>query len=35
MIEIDDETGKEKFAEEFSVPGAEELKAFEVWGHQH
>jgi radial spoke head protein 4/6 len=35
LLEMDDETGKEKFAEEFAVPGTEELKSLEVWGHQH
>ena len=35
LLEIDEESGKEKFAEEFSVPGTEELKVPEVWGHQH
>lgn len=35
LLEIDEESGKEKYAEEFNVPGTEELKALEVWGHQH
>jgi len=35
LIEIDEETGKEKFAEEFAIPGTEELKSLEVWGHAH
>ena len=35
MYEYDDEAGAEKFAEEFSVPGTEELKSFENWGHRH
>jgi hypothetical protein len=34
-LEIDEETQKEKYSEEFNVPGTEELKALEVWGHQH
>lgn len=35
MYETDDETGVEKFAEEFAVPGTEELKSLETWGHRH
>jgi hypothetical protein len=35
LLEVDEETQKEKFAEEFAVPGTEELKSLEVWGHQH
>jgi radial spoke head protein 4/6 len=35
LLEIDEESGKEKYSEEFNVPGTEELKALEVWGHQH
>lgn len=34
-MEVDEESGKEKYSEEFSVPGTEELKSLEVWGHQH
>jgi hypothetical protein len=34
MIEVDEETGKEKYAEEFVMPGTpEELKSLEIWGH--
>ena len=33
LLEIDEESGKEKYAEEFPVPGTEELKALEIWGH--
>jgi hypothetical protein len=32
-MEFDDETLKEKFAEEFQVPGSEELRSLEVWSH--
>jgi radial spoke head protein 4/6 len=36
LIEVDEETGKEKFAEEFTMPTApEEVKSLEIWGHQH
>jgi len=35
LIEIDEETNKEKFAEEFTIPGTDELKSLETWGHQH
>lgn len=35
LLEIDEESGKEKFVEEFNIPGTEELKSMEVWGHQH
>jgi hypothetical protein len=35
LIEIDDETQKEKFTEEFVVPGTDELKSLESWGHLH
>lgn len=34
-MEIDEETGKEKYTEEFAVPGTEELKSLESWGHHH
>jgi hypothetical protein len=30
---MDEETGKMKFAEEFSVPSTEELKSLEAWGN--
>lgn len=33
-MEIDEE-GKEKFTEEFNVPGSEDLKALETWSHAH
>lgn len=33
LLELDEETGKEKYAEEFTVPGTEELKSLEIWGH--
>jgi hypothetical protein len=32
---MDEESGKEKYTEDFTVPGTEELKSLEVWGHQH
>lgn len=35
MIEIDEETQKEKFTEEFAFPGIDELKSLETWGHAH
>ena len=34
-MEFDDELGKEKFADEFQIPGTEELKSLESWAHQH
>lgn len=34
LMEIDEE-GKEKFADEFNVPGTEELKVLEAWSHAH
>ena len=34
-MEIDEETNKEKFTEEFAVPSTEELKSLETWAHQH
>lgn len=33
LYEIDEETGKMKFAEEFNIPSTEELKSLEVWGN--
>lgn len=33
LLEVDEESGKEKYTEEFQVPGTEELKSPEVWGH--
>jgi radial spoke head protein 4A len=35
LLEIDEETQKEKYTEEFAIPGTEELKSLEVWGHAH
>lgn len=35
LLEFDDETQKEKYAEEFAVPGTEELKSLDTWAHQH
>lgn len=35
LIEIDEESGREKYSEEFNIPGTEELKSLEIWGHQH
>lgn len=36
LLEIDEENGgKEKYVEDFQVPGTEELKSLEAWGHQH
>ena len=32
---MDEESGEMKFAEEFAVPGTEELKNLENWGHMH
>ena len=34
MLEIDEETNMEKFAEEWAIPPTEELKSMEVWCHQ-
>lgn len=34
LMEVDEE-GKEKYADEFNVPGTEELKALEAWSHAH
>jgi hypothetical protein len=34
LIEVDEETGKEKYAEEFSMPTTpEEVKSLEIWAH--
>lgn len=33
LYEMDEETNAEKFAEEFAVPGTEELKSMEAWCH--
>jgi len=35
LYEFDEEANQEKFAEEFAVPGTEELKSLEAWGHRH
>lgn len=35
LMEFDEETNAEKFAEEFTIPGFEELKSLENWGHRH
>lgn len=35
MLEIDEETQKEKYTEEFTVPGTDELKSLETWGHSN
>ncbi len=35
LIEIDEETTKEKFTEEYQIPGTDELKSLESWSHQH
>jgi len=35
FIEIDEETQKEKFTEDYQMPGTEELKSLETWSHQH
>ena len=36
LIEVDEETQKDKYAEEFSMPGGpEELKSLEIWSHRH
>jgi radial spoke head protein 4A len=36
LLEVDEETGQEKYAEEFAMPGTpEEVKSLEIWGHQH
>ena len=33
LFEIDEETSELKWAEEFPMPGCEELKSLEVWGN--
>lgn len=35
LMDMDEESGKEKYNEEFNIPGTEELKTLEVWAHQH
>lgn len=36
LLEVDDESGAEKYAEEFAMPTApEEVKSLEIWAHQH
>lgn len=35
LYEIDEETQEVKLAEEFAIPGTEELKSLEAWGHKH
>jgi radial spoke head protein 4/6 len=35
LLEFDEEGNAEKYAEEFAVPGTEELKSLEAWGHRH
>ena len=35
LYEQDEESGVEKFGEEFAMPGTEELKSLEAWGHRH
>ena len=35
LFEMDEETNEMKFAEEFAMPGTEELKSLEVWGNLH
>lgn len=35
LFEIDEETNEMKFAEEFAIPGTEELKSYEAWGNLH
>ena len=36
LLEVDEETQKEKYAEEFAMPTTpEEVKSFEIWAHQH
>lgn len=32
---IDDETQAEKYAEDYQLPGTEELRALEAWTHRH
>lgn len=35
LLDTDEETGKEKYVDEFVVPGTEELKSLEAWSHQN
>ena len=35
MYEVDEETNEVKLAEEFAIPGTQELNSLEVWGHKH
>lgn len=35
LFEMDDESGEMKFAEEFVMPGTDELKGIEIWGNLH
>ena len=35
MYEVDEETQEIKMSEEFALPGTEELKSLETWGHKH
>jgi radial spoke head protein 4/6 len=35
MYEVDEETNEVKLAEEFAIPGTDELKSLEAWGHSH
>ena len=35
MYEGDEETQEIKMSEEFALPGTEELKSLETWGHKH
>lgn len=33
LFEIDEETNEQKYAEEFAIPGTDELKSLEAWSH--
>lgn len=33
LFEIDEETNEQKYAEEFAIPGTDELKSLENWSH--
>lgn len=35
LFTTDEESGAEKFAEEYTIPGTEELKSLENWSHRH
>jgi hypothetical protein len=35
LFEVDEETQEIKPAEEFNLPGTDELKSLEAWGHRH